>query len=228
MKKLIYLGLLLFSVGMVQAQVKWTPEIGVNIITSNSTNTAYKATPRVGLGLDYFFNGEANKWGIGTGLYFYQTKEEGAGMFYTPKGGWTYFNSRTYFKDLNNTTVSEIEFIHSKSRSGHLQIPVMAKYKHDFNENIAIGIGIGGFAAYGFAEKGKNKLVKWSDDTNKFTSEESKFSYSPYYRWDAGFAGKVSLYAHQFVVNCGYELNLLHFNTQPKTHQFSFTVGYSF
>ncbi len=228
MKKLIYLGLLLFSVGMVQAQVKWTPEIGVNMITSTNTNAAYKATPRVGLALDYFFNGEANKWGIGTGLYFYQKKVESAGMSYTPKGGWTYFNSKTYFKDLNNTTVSEIEFIHSKSHSEYLQIPVMAKYKHDFNEKIAIGFGIGGFAAYSIARKGKNEVVKWSDATNKFTSEESKFSDSSYYRWDAGLAGKVSLYAHQFVVNCGYELNLLHFNTRPKAHQFSFTVGYSF
>ena len=92
MKKLIYLGLLLFSAGMAQAQVKWTPEIGVSMTKSLYEGQAYKVTPRVGIGMDYFFNGNANKWGIGTGLYFYQKKEIASNVFYTREGNNLYYN----------------------------------------------------------------------------------------------------------------------------------------
>ena len=229
MKKLIYLGLLLFSAGMAQAQVKWTPEIGVSMTKSLYEGQAYKVTPQVGIGMDYFFNGNANKWGIGTGLYFYQKKEIASNVFYTREGNNLYYNYSAYIKDLNNADVKSLEFSQSNTHREYLQIPVMVKYKHDLNENIAIGIGFGGFGAYRIGGKENLKQIKWNDTSNKFTSEEQNgISLSSDSKWEAGITSKVSLYAHQFVVNCGYELNLLHHNTQNKQHLFSLSVGYSF
>ena len=78
MKMKSFILLSLFSPIIVNAQIQITPEVGTSILKEGRIKAEGKATvsPRIGVGVDYFFNQQKNGWGLMSGLYFYQKKDD--------------------------------------------------------------------------------------------------------------------------------------------------------
>lgn len=229
MRKLIFMLVLLQAVCTLRAQVKLTPELGVSMLKTDYANASVGVSPRIGVGLDYFFNRNENKWAISSGLYFYQKKQmTSASLLHTDNG--IYPLDKYWSSDFYQTGKIDLyQFIQDKSHREYLQLPVMVKYKYDINEHYAIALSVGGYAAYRIGSGGsyKETSLKPGESKPSYVEKENN-SFPSDTRWEAGFSTKLSLYAHKMVVNCGYDLNILHWNTNKNQHLISLGVGYCF
>ena len=78
MRGLVITTLAGFMATSIYAQIQITPEVGTSIYKEGRIKVEGKATisPRIGVGVDYFFNQQKNGWGLMSGLYFYQKKDD--------------------------------------------------------------------------------------------------------------------------------------------------------
>lgn len=76
MRGLVITTLAGFMATSIYAQIQITPEVGTSIYKEGRIKVEGKATisPRIGVGVDYFFNQQKNGWGLMSGLYFYQKR----------------------------------------------------------------------------------------------------------------------------------------------------------
>ena len=231
MRKLISLLVLLQAVCTLGAQVKLTPEVGVSMLKTGYDNASVGVSPRVGVGLDYFFNQNENNWAVSSGLYFYQKKQmSSASLLHTTDNGIYPLDKYASADFFQNGKADHYQFIQDKSHREYLQLPVMAKYKYDIDEHYAVALSVGGYAAYRIGSGGTYKETTFRPGESKpsYTEKEEGGSFPSDTRWEAGFSTKVSLYAHKMVVNCVYDLNLLHWDTNKNQHLISLGVGYCF
>lgn len=56
------------------SQIQITPEVGTSIYKEGNSKEKAAISPRIGVGVDYFFNQQKSGWGLMSGLYFYQKK----------------------------------------------------------------------------------------------------------------------------------------------------------
>lgn len=230
MKKILFAFLLLHVSAMIMGQIHIIPEVGVEMLKTDNPYGAVGISPRVGVGIDYFFYKNSDGWAISSGLYFYQKKEV-TSISLVQTSDINIYTMKAYegLRDPNSVELRKVEFYQGKFHKEYLQLPVMVKYKHDINSNYSVALSVGGYAAYGVSGGGNYIKTIWGKDENRFRyGEKDVRSFPDGHRWELGYSMKLSLYAYKMVVNCGYDLNLLHWNIHKNEHLISFGVGYEF
>ena len=149
------------------AQIQITPEVGTSILKEGRIKAEGKATisPRIGVGVDYFFNQQKSGWGLMSGLYFYQKKDDYTLVWSTyqnEKGDRFDFPTGLYdeLKPTDDMTLKKVTSDDTYIRRDYLQLPVMVKYKWQINDTYAISAAAGGYVALGIS--GKHRIDEYS------------------------------------------------------------------
>lgn len=74
MRGLVIAALVGFMATSIYAQIQITPEVGTSIYKEGNSKEKATISPRIGVGVDYFFNQQKSGWGLMSGLYFYQKR----------------------------------------------------------------------------------------------------------------------------------------------------------
>lgn len=239
MRGLVITTLAGFMATSIYAQIQITPEVGTSILKEGRIKAEGKATvsPRIGVGVDYFFNQQKNGWGLMSGLYFYQKKDDytlvwstyqdGKGENYVFPTG--LYNER---KPTDDMTLKNITSDDTYMRRDYLQLPVMVKYKWQINDTYAISAAAGGYVALGIS--GKHRIDEYSFLVDEKKQDYHRFQFdSPYVllkynRFDAGFSSRLSLHANRLSINLNYETNLYRRDMMGHENLISLTAGYTF
>ncbi len=224
------------------AQIQITPEVGASIYKDGSAKEKATVSPRIGVGVDYFFNQQKDGWGLMSGLYFYQKK-----VYYT-LAGYTYQNDEgenfaypvvippgsiyNEWKPTDDMTLKKVTSSDTYMRRDYLQLPVMVKYKWQINDTYAISAAAGGYVALGIS--GKHRIDEYSFLVDEKKQDYHRFQFdSPYVllkynRFDAGFSSRLSLHANRLSINLNYETNLYRRDMMGHENLISLTAGYTF
>ena len=239
MRGLVITTLAGFMATSIYAQIQITPEVGTSIYKEGRIKVEGKATisPRIGVGVDYFFNQQKNGWGLMSGLYFYQKKDDytlvwstyqdGKGENYVFPTG--LYNER---KPTDDMTLKNITSDDTYMRRDYLQLPVMVKYKWQINDTYAVSAAVGGYVALGIS--GKHQIDEFTYSVEDKKQDYQRIQYdSPYEllmynRFDAGFSSRLSLHANRLSINLNYETNLYRRNDMGTENLVSITAGYTF
>ncbi len=234
MKRLFFLLGLLLPLAA-NAQIQFTPEAGVSIYKKGTENATI--SPRIGLSVDYFFNRQEKGWGLMSGLYFYQKKDDYTLVYsvYQGKDGFgTIFptESSDTWKPTNDMTLSKVISDDTYMRRDYLQLPILVKYKWQINDTYAISAAAGGYVAVGIS--GKHQIDEYTFLMDEKKQEYQRIEYdNPYVlliynRFDAGFSSRLSFQAKNLSVNVSYETNLYRRNLMGHDNFISITAGYTF
>lgn len=234
MKRLFFLLGLLLPLAA-NAQIQFTPEAGVSIYKKGTENATI--SPRIGLSVDYFFNRQEKGWGLMSGLYFYQKKDDYTLVYsvYQGKDGLgTIFptESSDTWKPTNDMTLSKVISDDTYVRRDYLQLPILVKYKWQINDTYAISAAAGGYVAVGIS--GKHQIDEYTFLMDEKKQEYQRIEYdNPYVlliynRFDAGFSSRLSFQAKNLSVNVSYETNLYRRNLMGHDNFISITAGYTF
>lgn len=239
MKMKSFILLSLFFPIIVNAQIQITPEVGTSIYKEGRIKAEGKATvsPRIGVGVDYFFNQQKNGWGLMSGLYFYQKKDDYTLVWstYQNKEGYNVeFPTSSYdiLKPTDDMTLKKVTSDDTYIRRDYLQLPVMVKYKWQINDTYAISAAAGGYVALGIS--GKHQIDEFTYSVEDKKQDYQRIQYdSPYEllmynRFDAGFSSRLSLHANRLSINLNYETNLYRRNDMGNENLVSITAGYTF
>ena len=239
MKMKSFILLSLFSPIIVNAQIQITPEVGTSILKEGRIKAEGKATvsPRIGVGVDYFFNQQKNGWGLMSGLYFYQKKDDYTLVWSTyqnKEGHNVEFPTSSYdiLKPTDDMTLKKVTSDDTYIRRDYLQLPVMVKYKWQINNTYAISAAAGGYVALGIS--GKHRIDEYSFLVDEKKQDYHRFQFdSPYVllkynRFDAGFSSRLSLHANRLSINLNYETNLYRRDMMGHENLISLTAGYTF
>lgn len=234
MKRLFFLLGLLLPLAA-NAQIQFTPEAGVSIYKKGTENATI--SPRIGLSVDYFFNRQEKGWGLMSGLYFYQKKDDYTLVYsvYQGKDGLgTIFptESSDTWKPTNDMTLSKVISDDTYMRRDYLQLPILVKYKWQINDTYAISAAAGGYVAVGIS--GKHQIDEYTFLMDEKKQEYQRIEYdNPYVlliynRFDAGFSSRLSFQAKNLSINVSYETNLYRRNQMGHDNFISITAGYTF
>ena len=140
------------------AQIQITPEAGVSFYNEGLSNNKAIVSPRIGVGVDYFFNQQKNGWGLMSGLYFYQKKEAYTTIWGTYRGKEGYdidFPTSAYdqLKPTDDMVLRKVTTDDTYTRRDYLQLPIMVKYKWQINDTYALSAAAGGYVAVGVGGK---------------------------------------------------------------------------
>lgn len=239
MKMKSFILLSLFSPIIVNAQIQITPEVGTSILKEGRIKAEGKATvsPRIGVGVDYFFNQQKNGWGLMSGLYFYQKKDDYTLVWstYQNKEGYNVeFPTSSYdiLKPSDDMTLKKVTSDDTYIRRDYLQLPIMVKYKWQINDTYAVSAAVGGYVALGIS--GKHQIDEFTYSVEDKKQDYQRIQYdSPYEllmynRFDAGFSSRLSLHANRLSINLNYETNLYRRNDMGNENLVSITAGYTF
>lgn len=239
MKMKSFILLSLFFPIIVNAQIQITPEVGTSIYKEGRIKAEGKATvsPRIGVGVDYFFNQQKNGWGLMSGLYFYQKKDDYTLVWstYQNKEGYNVeFPTSSYdiLKPTDDMTLKKVTSDDTYIRRDYLQLPVMVKYKWQINDTYAVSAAVGGYVALGIS--GKHQIDEFTYSVEDKKQDYQRIQYdSPYEllmynRFDAGFSSRLSLHANRLSINLNYETNLYRRNDMGNENLVSITAGYTF
>ena len=233
MKRLFFLLGLLLPLAA-NAQIQFTPEAGVTIYKDGVSDMLANVSPRIGVGIDYFFNRQEKGWGLMSGLYFYQKKDDYVNVWSTFKGENGYdvdFPISVYdkLKPTDDMELKKVTALDTYVRLDYLQLPIMIKYKWQIDGTFAISAAAGGYLAAGIS--GKDQY-----DTFTFLAYEQKQEHEhterdPYLaasRFDGGFSSRISFQAKNLSVNVNYETTLYRRNFRGHDNFISITAGYTF
>ena len=219
------------------SQIQITPEVGTSIYKEGNSKEKAAISPRIGVGVDYFFNQQKSGWGLMSGLYFYQKKDDYTLVWSTyqnEKGDRFDFPTGLYdeLKPTDEMTLKKVTSDDTYTRRDYLQLPVMVKYKWQLNDTYAISAAVGGYVALGIS--GKHQIDEYSFSVDEKKQDYQRIQYdSPYELWmydrfDAGLSSRLSVHAKDLSINLNYEMNLYHRNQNVHENLISLAVGYTF
>lgn len=218
------------------AQIQITPEAGVSFYNEGLSNNKALVSPRIGVGVDYFFNQQKNGWGLMSGLYFYQKKEAYTTIWGTYRGKEGYdidFPTSAYdqLKPTDDMVLRKVTTDDTYTRRDYLQLPIMVKYKWQINDTYALSAAAGGYVAVGVG--GKHQIDEFIYSVEEKNQEYNRIEHSPYdllafNRFDAGFSSRLSLHANRLSINLNYETNLYRRDMMGHENLISITAGYTF
>lgn len=145
--------------------------LGMNIASTSSESTNFDTNPRTGLVIGGVF---------GMQLSRQHPVWLEMGLMYSEKGGKTH---------LNDAKVTY--------RLGYLQLPIMAKYNFNVDDDLFISPFLGGYFAVGITGKVKN-----------YETRESVSVFDSMKRFDGGLRGGCCLEYKMMYVELGYDLGL--------------------
>ena len=221
------------------AQFKFTPEVGITIMKEGYEDRRATVSPRLGVGVDYFFNKQGNGWAITSGLYYYYKRESysyASAMVDCADGtkSWIPFPYPSVPFDLAyGTTITDlkgIEFVEVDTRRDFLQLPVMAKYKWQINEDYALSAAAGLYVAVGVGGKYDLRFSDYEkgDEEGKASTME-RSPYDSYYdRFEWGFTTRLSLQVKQVSLNLNYDRNFETKHWMEAENLVSVSAGYTF
>lgn len=237
----VFLGGMLACLGLLPAfaQIRITPEAGMNIYKEGKIKAEGKATvsPRIGASVDYSFNRHEDGWGLMSGLYFYQKKEDYTMVWstYQDKNGHdAIFPASPYddSKPAADMTLKDITSDIAYIRRDYLQLPVLLKYKWQINDTYAVSAAAGGYVALGISGKHRiDEYIFTVDDKkqeHQLIQYDSPYELLAYDRFDAGFSSRLSFHANRLSVNLNYETNLYRRDQMGHENLISLTAGYTF
>lgn len=238
MRKVYLAIILLCSFPVLYSQVKFTPEVGVGILKDRQDGGNATVSPRVGIGMDYFFSHKECGWGITSGLYYYYKKSNSSitmATFQNERGEWQYIPFVDY---TQGSLIPDAGMVQKQvltygfdTRRDFLQLPIMAKYKWKINETYALSVAAGGYVAVGVG--GKHHIHEYDYDLETSNIEYTKTEINPYdviryNRFDAGFSSRFTFQMEKFVFNVNYEVNLYRRNDVGYENLISVSAGYTF
>ncbi|WP_162608005.1 outer membrane beta-barrel protein [Parabacteroides sp. An277] len=221
------------------AQFKFTPEVGIAIMKEGNSNGRATVSPRLGVGVDYFFNKQENGWAVSSGLYYYYKREffSYAQATFVSEDGKEHTIPFPYPKGVLNDPcleyvagIKQMKYRETNSRRDYLQLPVMAKYKWQFGEDCSFSVAAGFFFALGVG----GNYNAWVSDVhmgqNETYGEEIKSNvYDIYDRLDAGISTRLSFQVRHFSLHLNYESNCLKkVAWMGDEHLISISTGYTF
>ena len=221
------------------AQFKFTPEVGITMMKEGYEDRRATVSPRLGVGVDYFFNKQGNGWAITSGLYYYYKRESysyASAMVDCADGteSWISFPFPEYGGTMSSmadaTDIKSVEFVNVDTRRDFLQLPVMAKYKWQINEDYALSGAAGLYVAMGV---GGSYDVQFSNyekgDEEGKTSTLERSPYDSYYdRFEWGFTTRLSLQVKQVSLNLNYDRNFETKHWMEAENLVSVSAGYTF
>lgn len=237
MRGLVIAALVGFMATSIYAQIQITPEVGTSIYKERNSKEKSTISPRIGVGVDYFFNQQKSGLGLMSGLYFYQKKDDYTLVWSTyqnEKGDRFDFPTGLYdeLKPTDEMTLKKVTSDDTYTRRDYLQLPVMVKYKWQLNDTYAISAAVGGYVALGIS--GKHQIDEYSFSVDEKKQDYQHIQYdSPYELWmydrfDAGLSSRLSVHAKNLSINLNYEMNLYHRNQNVHENLISLAVGYTF
>lgn len=145
--------------------------LGMNIASTSSESTEFDTNPRTGLVIG--------------GVYGMQLSRNHPlwlelGLMYSEKGGKTHHNDE------------KVTF-----RLGYLQLPVVAKYTFNIDDDLYLSPFLGGYLSVGVSGKVKN-----------YATRESESVFDDMKRFDGGLRGGCGLEYRMMYVELGYDLGL--------------------
>ncbi len=231
----MFLGGLLVCLSMpAVAQIQVTPEVGVSFYKEGKSNEKATASPRLGIGVDYYFNQHKNGWGLKSGLFFYQKKDD-----YTLVRSICQDQSGKLFDYMLDGAKPPVEMVLKKVitddtyiRRDYLQLPVMVSYKWKITDVYAVSASVGGYIAVGIS--GKHQIDEYTFLVEDKTQEYQRIAYdSPYdllayNRFDTGFSSRLSVHAKDLSIHLNYETNLYRRKLMGHENLISITAGFTF
>jgi hypothetical protein len=145
--------------------------LGMNIASTSSESTTFDTNPRAGLVIGGVF---------GMQLTRHSPLWLELGLMYSEKGGKTHHNDEkvTY-------------------RLGYLQLPVVAKYTFNIDDDLYLSPFLGGYFSIGISGKVKN-----------YATRESESVFDDMKRFDGGLRAGCGLEYRMMYVELGYDLGL--------------------
>lgn len=221
------------------AQFKFTPEVGITMMKEGYEDRRATVSPRLGVGVDYFFNKQGNGWAITSGLYYYYKRESYSYASATVENEdgtehWISFPFPKYPAYLSSmgdlTDLTGVEFADADIRRDFLQLPVMAKYKWQINEDYALSAAAGLYVAVGVGGKYDLRFSDYEkgDEEGKASTLE-RSPYDSYYdRFEWGFTTRLSLQVKQVSLNLNYDRNFETKHWMEAENLVSVSAGYTF
>ena len=258
--KKLWMSAAFMALGMMNAfgQVNLTPEAGISIYKDGAkSGSATTVSPRIGLSIDYFFNGKKNGWGIMSGLYFYQKRNSdsfGSLRFLNEKGeemstpfqpnlsyGDGGYSNNSYGPDgydnigsglAENLRLKSISSSYVNTRRDYLQLPIMLKYKWKMNDTYSLSFAAGAYVAVGVGGNKKTDLITYETEGNKISHKHYNsevYDDIAYKRFETGFSSRVTIQAKCLSINLNYETNLnRRYNWTNHDNLISLTAGFTF
>lgn len=221
------------------AQFKFTPEVGITMMKEGHEDQRATVSPRLGVGVDYFFNKQGNGWAITSGLYYYYKRESysyASAMVDCADGteSWIFFPFPEYGGTMSSmadaTDIKSVEFVNVDTRRDFLQLPVMAKYKWQINEDYALSAAAGLYVTVGVGgtyDLQFSNYEKGDEEGKKSTMERSPYD-SYYDRFEWGFTTRLSLQVKQVSLNLNYDRNFETKHWMEAENLVSVSAGYTF
>lgn len=224
MRKSITVVLLVFCMVFPSfAQLRLTPEAGVNIVKGDwggygdHISTSAGVGLRIGMGLRYSFNREDTGWAVQSGLYYTQRKKS---------------NTSSPLCTHSGDKDEIIGFQTSNWRKDYLEMPILLQYAYKFNPDMRLHLAVGPYIAYGIA--GKEKLFTLSEEGeigypsyNISVSDCNPFKTGNFKRFDTGANLQLGLEIKNVAILLNYSTNLYKPNLTPTEHHFSISIGYT-
>lgn len=136
------------------------------------------------------------------------------GLYLTQKGCKFEFEEEIGDEEIGNY----VEVEKWKANPLYIEIPVLASYRYDFNDDIQLRVNAGPYIAYGISGK---------DGDDKFFSGDYAHK-----RFDMGLQVGTGISVSKFYVGCAYEFGLTKVNKEGdgsvKNGNFMFNAGYNF
>lgn len=238
MKKICFLGALLFlCILTANAQWRFTPGLGVTVFKEKG-NLEAGVGAKVGVGVRYSFNGDDDRWGIVSGLYYSQRNAASfSGGELT--GSLPGLNGVYPVAVVPGSVVSSIpgdmhiegaSFMRITTRRDYLQVPILLQYAWKITPDIRYHIAAGPYLAVGIGGRNKISCTAW-DTGGKLeaaTYTDNPFSLLRYDRFDVGASVQTGIEVKNISFLLGYDINLYKRNLTGKEHVISIGMGYTF
>lgn len=220
------------------AQFKFTPEVGITMMKEGYEDRRATVSPRLGVGVDYFFNKQGNGWAITSGLYYYYKRESysyASAMVDCADGteSWIPFpfpEAPMHLPILDNATaLKRVDFLENDIRRDYLQVPVLAKYKWEINGDYALSVAAGLYFALGVGGDYELRTSSYQIGTDDMKASVTDSSpYDVYDRFDMGFSSRLSFQVKRVSLNLNYETNFYQRDWLGHENLISVSAGYTF
>lgn len=217
-----------FFVSVFAANAQWSvaPEVGVSMFKTESEKAT--VSPRIGVGVNYSFT-DNGRWGLNTGLYFYQKRgtENSTAIWLDGGDIVPFYLDGTMTDRVDMGDITKICVVENNSRRSFLQLPVLATYTWKFAENTNLTFGIGPYVAWRMTGKYEMNFQEYD--------KEGAFHFSEYdirlkSRFEVGLSAMLALEVNRWVTKVSYEKILTRndWRFQGGEHLISLSLGYRF
>lgn len=197
-----------FSTEKADQPVTWGIRAGMNMANMTGDD-AEELDSRIGFNV-----------GVSVDIPLLQSLYLQTGLYVTQKG------AKSEYYDYDEDCDVELKF-----NPLYLEIPILASYRYNFNDNTQLQVNFGPYIAYGLSGKAELSAssgnTSISTDADFFGDDDDQFGGK---RFDMGLQVGTGVTFNKFFVGCAYEFGLTEIakDMKAKNSNFMINLGYNF